>query len=118
MHSTNTIIVCNRQVLDVYATTMLQQMQFRTIKRDLKGSTWMVLPTFKGVASAWIKSPSFADFKWLILSWIPATLVYPEAICAPILARDSAIIADTPPWSTPNGCHIQNQIIHNQQLFS
>lgn len=66
--------------------------------------TCMVLPGWRGVASAKTRSPARALRWWLMLSWMPATRRYPEATCAPMLASASAISADTPPWSTLNGC--------------
>lgn len=70
----------------------------------MKGVTWIALPMERGVASARTSSPIWALCKWSILRWNPATLLNPDAICAPVLASASAIIADTPPCSTLNGC--------------
>jgi len=74
--------------------------------RRCRWSTWMVFPILEGVASARMRSPRWALFTWLMLSWIPATLCSPDAKWAPRLAIDSEISADIPPCKTLNGWSI------------
>ncbi|OMP06321.1 hypothetical protein COLO4_08196 [Corchorus olitorius] len=70
------------------------------------------------MASAKIRSPNWAGFKWLMLRWIPATLWKPLAMLAPMLARASAISAYTPPCWFPSGSNFALSIPSSSESSS
>lgn len=74
-----------------------------SVFHNFTSHTWTVRPVLRGVAWARTRSPSSALLIWWMPKWTPATLFNPQAKYAPMLAKASAIIADTPPCNTLNG---------------